>query len=161
MAGNKRDFRVKEIDLTGIARGLYEMIMAGQNSQATKAFLRQALPKFFRDWNQYPDYVSVKAKLKADELGIKYDLRKIQYPQYLKIKEHFHWEHMAPAQQVANEILDMPEPTVEKIEAKLRTIVVCLIDKSEDAPLPRSNRPDPTKAYADARIELFQYDDGA
>jgi len=56
---------------------------------------------------------------------------------------------------LVDEILDMPDPTVAKIETKLRTLVVCLILESENARLPKSHRPAPFEAYADAEIELL------
>jgi hypothetical protein len=154
---NRRDFRVDELDIAGIARGVYEWVVAARHSAPTKAFVRQALVPALKEWKQFPDKVSVGAKEKIEKEGIKVDLYTLQYPAFCgqPWRRDFHWEHPVPLAQLVDDILEMENPTPAKVEAKLKTIVVCFILKDEDLSLPISHRPDPLRAYEDAKIELL------
>ena len=158
---NRRDFRVTELDVAGIARGIYEWVVAARKSKPTNAFVRKALVAALKDWNQYVDKISARAMQKIEEDGIKIDLKSLQYGEYRAKLRHrgFHWEHFVTATPLVDEILEMENPTAARIEAKLKTLVVCLILEVEDRCLPKSNRPDPIKAYADAKIELLPIQD--
>jgi hypothetical protein len=75
----------------------------------------------------------------------------------------FHWEHMRPTVQMAEEILDSRRLSVGHIEAILRTAEVAWITKVEDARLNKkgykSRRENPRACYAECGIELI--DDAA
>ena len=134
---SRRDFRTVELDIPGIARGIYEWAIAARVSVPTRAFVRKGLVAALKDWNQYLDKVSVKAKEKIEKEGIKVDLRSLRYPEYLrKLRpKGFHWEHMVTATPLVEEILKMENPTSTNIEAKLKDSC-CLFDsrRGEYAP---------------------------
>ena len=159
---SKLDYRANLLDRQAIAEAILVLVNAARkrkNPKDMEMFAWEAIYKVCRAVDQYAQFASQAAKEDVEKMGK--TLAWLFDRRYGKAKG-LQFEHVYLISDVTDEILSLPNPTVESVEIILAKLTVCWITEKEErrlpyvspqAPYPR--RPDPWKTYAHAEIVVL------
>jgi hypothetical protein len=134
-------------------------------TEATRKAASSVLYHLVRELEDHcPRNVSQAAHGRALDLGVG-DLRRFHYDDQGRqpLKPHakvFLWEHFHPVSQLTTRLQELAAPSAQGVVEVMKRSRIVWVLREEDARLPKSYRPDPSAAYAEAGVQLqFPWED--